>query len=191
MGANPNNSEQNPRPFRWTRKSENAALLIAEGELSDEKIAERVGAGRTTLFEWRRHPDFAARVQAHLDEFRAAVRRRGIAIVENRVRALQDRWERMQRVITERAASPQMQDVPGGRTGLLVHNVKSIGGGVHAERVDLYELDAALLKELRDHEKQAAQELGQWTEKSDVTSDGKAFALLPIRLDGGKEVDGG
>jgi hypothetical protein len=30
-------------------------------------------------------------------------------------------------------------------------------------------LDAALLKELRDLEKHAATELGQWTEKQDVT----------------------
>jgi hypothetical protein len=33
---------------------------------------------------------------------------------------LQNRWDRMRRVIDERAASPAFADVPGGTTGLLV-----------------------------------------------------------------------
>jgi hypothetical protein len=34
--------------------------------------------------------------------------------------------------------------------------------------VEEYEVDTGLLKALLDHEKQAAQELGQWSEKSKV-----------------------
>jgi hypothetical protein len=32
--------------------------------------------------------------------------------------------------------------------------------------VEEYEVDTGLLKELREHEKQAAQELGQWSDKA-------------------------
>ena len=35
--------------------------------------------------------------------------------------------------------------------------------------VEVASLDVGLLKELREHEKQAAQELGQWTEKRELT----------------------
>jgi hypothetical protein len=34
--------------------------------------------------------------------------------------------------------------------------------------VEEYQVDTGLLKELREHEKQAAQELGQWSEKARV-----------------------
>lgn len=158
-------------------KQEAAALLLADDKLSDELIADEVKVDRRTLARWKKIDAFAARVDELLGEIRTSIRQRGISIVENRVRALQDRWDRMKRVIEERGASAEMQSVPGGSTGLLVHNVKSIGGGENAERVDLYEFDAALLKEMREHEKQAAQELGQWTENHDLKSDGKAIAV--------------
>jgi hypothetical protein len=40
-----------------------AAQFIAEGRLTTKKIAEHLGIGRTTLFHWRREPDFAVRVE--------------------------------------------------------------------------------------------------------------------------------
>ena len=41
-----------------------------------------------------------------------------------RVQALQNRWDRMRRVIDERATSPAFANVPGGTTGLLVKDYK-------------------------------------------------------------------
>lgn len=82
----------------------------------------------------------------------------------------------MKRVIEARAE--KYADVPGGNTGLLVHNVKSIGAGVTAERVDLYEFDAALVKELREHERQIAEELGQWKQEWD---DSGSEVLIQMR----------
>lgn len=79
----------------------------------------------------------------------------------------------MQQVIAERAEDIELQDVAGGKTGLIVHNVKGVGKGEDFQLIDLYEVDTGLLKELREHEKQAAQELGQWTEKKDLTTNGQ------------------
>ena len=57
-----------------------------------------------------------------------------------------------------------MADVPGGEaTGLLVRDYK--GKDATAE---VYKVDTALLAELRNHERQAAQELGQWDTKSEA-----------------------
>lgn len=53
----------------------------------------------------------------------------------------------------------------GGKTGLIVHNVKGVGKGDDFQLIDLYEVDTGLLREMREHEKQAAQELGDWTER--------------------------
>lgn len=184
MAKGPNKSELAGTKFKWNVAKEQAALLLAQDELTDEAIADQLGTGRTTLWEWKQRPEFDARVEAHREEWRKRVRKRGIAVAENRVAALQDRWERMKRIIAERGEADIMQDVPGGRTGLLCYTKKSLGAGPMAQVVDEFELDAALLRELREHEKQAAQELGQWTDRQDVTSDGKALEFWTVNPDG-------
>lgn len=151
--------------FKWDETREQAALLIAQDELTDTKIAEKLGVARRTLGGWKENTEFSKRVQNHLNDIRSYIRSHGISIIENRVAALQDRWDRMKRVIAERAESPEMQNVAGGTTGLLVRQLKKIGAGADAEIVEEFVIDAALLKEMREHEKQAAQELGQWSDK--------------------------
>jgi len=136
---------------------------VAEGVLTNAAISERIGITASTLGNWKRRPEFMARVDELLADYRAAVRRRGIAVLERRVDALTDRWTRMQKIIEERAKDADLAEVPGGKTGLLMKVTKTVsatkGGGE-------YTLDIALLKELREHEKQAAQELGQWAEST-------------------------
>jgi hypothetical protein len=62
-----------------------------------------------------------------------------------------------------------MQDVPGGRTGLLVRTIKSIGSGEKATTVEEFAVDTGLLREIRELELQVSKELGQFVEKHDVT----------------------
>lgn len=89
-----------------------------------------------------------------------------------RVKALQDRWDRLRRVIDERATSVEYADAPGGSTGLLAKDYK----GKDATQ-PIYRVDTGLLAELRNHEKQAAQELGQWSEEKEPEGgDGKRFS---------------
>lgn len=71
-----------------------------------------------------------------------------------------------------------MKDVPGGNTGLLVRTTKGIGSGDTFQIVDEYAVDTGLLRELREHEKQAAQELGQWIDKSEVEQTTKAYVTV-------------
>ena len=87
----------------------------------------------------------------------------------------------MTEVIRQRAVN--LKDVPGGgNTGLLVRQVKGIGKGEDFQVVEEYAVDTGLLRELREHEKQAAIELGEWTEKQDVTSGG-ARLTFTLKLD--------
>lgn len=161
----PASMSQNVALFEWTEARLLAAHLVAEGQLSDSEIAVEIGVNRRTVQRWKDHPEFTAKVAEYREALDMAILSKGIANRVRRVEALDSRWQGMKTVIAERGADDAMRDVPGGKTGLLTHDVKMIGGGEFGERVDVYEFDAALMKELREHEKQAAQELGQWEEK--------------------------
>lgn len=167
--------------WEWTDQREEAALLVAEDRLTDEQIGEKVGVDRRTLARWKLVDDFAARVEEHRALWREELKRRGIADRKNRVDALNDRWNRLRQVLDERGADPTMQAVPGGTTGLLVRQVKALGSGEFMQIAEEYAVDTGTLKEIREHEKQAAQELGQWTDKQDVTSGGKPLVVKVLR----------
>lgn len=172
--------------FLWTKPKEIAAQLIAEGELKDAEIAAKkeVNVERQTLWNWRQVPEFAARIEEHLAKIRAVCQRRAISFAERRVERLNRDWLRMQRVIEERAEDPRLAHVPGGTTGLIVHNVKGVGRGDDFQLIDLYEVDTGLLRELRETEKQAAQELGQWVEhKALRNTDGEELESLSLQVE--------
>ena len=152
------------REFQWTAKRIKAAQLLGEGVLSDEKIAAECGITRMQIWRWRKSPEFQARVNEIAAELAAVIRKRGIASAVNRIKALNDRWDRMTRVIEARAVDMK-GEIAGGDTGLMVRQIKISGQQSCYE----YAVDTGLLRELREHEKQAAQELGQWAEKHQVS----------------------
>lgn len=129
-------------------------------------------------------------IRAAIAEYRAAIRTEGIANQQHRVDCLVERHRLMQTIIESRAAryqaatsadSPEAAaaqaakrvfggDVPyEATTGLLVAKESMTGSG---PRIVEYSLDAPLLKAMLEHEKQAAQETGQWVEKGELTGAG-------------------
>lgn len=127
-------------------------------------------------------------VQAEIAAWRKEIREKGIAVVENRLAAQNERWTLLQQVVRERAADPSMAAIPGGTTGLMIRRGKLVkvyeGSEDEAPESDEdevlfsakrsqvvyeYELDTGLLKELRELEKHSAQELGQWAEKHEIS----------------------
>lgn len=168
--------------WRWSAKRFRAATLLAEDELTDNEIAAEVDVCRDTINAWKRVPEFTACIAKLAAEFGERAGRYAIARKTRRIAALDDRWGRMLEVIEERAASPEMEDVPGGRTGLLVRTERSVGSGPAQQIVEEFTVDTGLLRELREHEKQAAQEMGQWIEKQELTGKGGtpiAFIEVP------------
>ena len=165
---------QNVAGFQWTETKEQAAALVARDELTNAEIAATCGITPRTLDRWKAHPAFMTRVTEHHEAYRQAVLEQGIADRVNRVKALNDRWERMQRVIEARSLEYSGVDkeghpvIAGGETGLLVRQIKSIGIGQNNMTVEEYAVDTGLLKEIRETEKQAAQELGQWADRVDI-----------------------
>lgn len=163
--------------FEWTEARVNAAELIAARNLTHQEIADRVGVDRRTLWVWRKREEFASRVEEITEEYRAETRRIGIADKERRLAALNDRWGRLRRVMEERAEDSAVANAPGGTTGLIVRQLKSVGSGDSAMVVEEFSIDTGLLRELREVEKQAAVELGQWNE-APATEASKADEII-------------
>lgn len=162
--------EHRYRPFKWTRVTQSAAQAVADGRESDVEIIARFNVAERTFYNWRKHPDFVARVAGLVERTRLALQERGIAVKENRVDALVARQKLLLQVIAARAI--EHSAAPGGATGLLVMQVKGIGRGLDFERVEEYAVDTGLLHEMREIEKQAAIELGEWEERVTNTIEG-------------------
>jgi len=172
-------------------RQQRAAYLVAEDKQSDRLIAAEVGVTPMTLARWKRRPDFQAAVQQAAADLLAAVKREGLANKQNRMDALNADFARLEQVIAERATDPLMQGIAGGTTGLLVAepmlvkvwdvgNDESDGdesGSLGAKPVEsrivyAYKVDDAVIRRRQELAKQMAIEVGEWSEKRDVTTRG-------------------
>ena len=141
-----------------------------------------------TLQTWSSAFGWQARLEEIAEAEQAAVIRRGISERQNRVDLYDDVVSRIRRLLDARAKDVA-DEVAGGDTGLLVRQVKLVkvyekptspvtddpDELVSAKRDVLvyeYVYDSAPVKDLREYAKQAAQDLGQWTEKQEVEHGG-------------------
>ena len=87
-------------------------------------------------------------------------------------------------VIEERAESPDLADVPGGKTGLVTKTLKGIGSGDDFQVVEIYEVDTGTVKEIRALQEQVAEELGQRVDPTETVDLNKLFErMTPQELD--------
>ena len=159
--------------FKWDKRRARAAQLVADGSLTEDQISAELAIGRATLKCWKNHPIFQERVTEIADETAKALKKQGIRIKETRLAKLNKLVKRIEKVIKGRAAD--MPDVPGGPSGLLVRDYKG-----HLGRA-VYKFDAALVKEFRELLKQAAIELGEWTEKRELS--GPDGGAIPVSIE--------
>ena len=173
-------SDADAKPLTETQLK--AVALVVADDLSDEDIAKAVGVGRSTLARWKKYESFKAACAKTIEESEKTILNVPIAQRRRRVDALQDRWRKMKRVIEARtvmATDDEGRVIPGGDTGLLVKQYRGIGHGESFTMVEEYAVDTGLLREMRELEKQAAQEVGQWIDK-----------LAPVNPDGTAEFTG-
>jgi hypothetical protein len=126
-------------------------------------------------------PAFTERVNEIKTELAAVIRAEGIANKQNRLAAYQQRWNLLERVRQERGDDPTMAEVAGGRTGILVRDIKLVkhidetdpvaGQRTFQKEYETFAVDTPMLKEWREIEKQMAMETGQWEEKTTVKGD--------------------
>lgn len=129
---------------------------------SDPKVAEAFQLNKAAIQNHRtKHlPITLANTIADLDAVATAPIKMALAKQSERLSFQQARYEAMRVILEERGID--MADVPGGRSGMLARTFKQIGSGDSAEKVEEYKVDAALLKEFRELEKQISEELGQY-----------------------------
>jgi hypothetical protein len=148
------------------------ARLVAAGKPATRAYVEagfaESGADQSAC-RLLKKPGVEKRVRELQAEIGAKLDKRTIRDLNERLNEYQTRWDKMRTVTQERAEAPEMQDVPGGRTGLLVRTIKSIGSGEKATTVEEFAVDTGLLREIRELELQVSKELGQFVEKHDVT----------------------
>jgi hypothetical protein len=161
-----------------TKKREKAAQLVAEDCLSDEKIAAEVGIGRSTLARWKIDRRFLTSVETIAAAYAKRALKHGLARKECRLAVLNDLHQRMLQVIEERALSPDLANVPGGKTGLVTKTLKGIGKGDDFQVVEVYEVDTGTIAKICDVQKQVAEELGQWVRRSEVTDMHRLFERM-------------
>lgn len=159
-------------PTTLSARQETAARLIAEDEVSDEKIADAVGVARSTLSRWRQEPAFRQRVTEHIATIREQVLSSGWARVDKRIGLLAKNINRVERIIGENENHPDVIDRPGASTGLIFREVTPGRFG----DVVTYKVATNLLAEQRAALRDLAQQAGQLTEKLDVNFDPTALS---------------
>jgi len=163
---------------KWTRTVERAAHMIAQDHDTDREIATACKISERTLARWKRDTEFVARVEQIVTEYADRALRHGLARRDRRLRELGDIHQKLQQIATERSQDPDLQKAPGGTTGLLVRRVSSVGSGENFRVFPEYELDAALVREMRGVLDQVAEESGQKITKLESKFEGVVSAQV-------------
>ena len=185
-----------PKLTEMLTKKEYAAVLLADDELPDWSIAEKVGVTRQTLHNWKHKPEFAALVGDNVGRIQAGMLKLAIAKKHQRVKALDDLHAKSFAVITARALRYQAklgtddpealaalaakamfgENVPAeAATGLLVEQESVNNSGMKTVN---WSVDTGLMKEIRALQEQAAKELGQWEENVNLKHGGMVRTII-------------
>jgi hypothetical protein len=173
----------------YTKKQHLAASLLADDELSDEQIANEVGITRKTLHNWKQNPEFAALIGDYTGQLQASVLRYAVAKKRKRVEALDLVFHSILEAIAHRTNAMQPDDSPMGHaartfgdrvppeasTGLFAPKTSVTPSG---HIVTDYVFDAPMIRELRETMKQGAQEVGDWTEQSQIEHSGIVRSIV-------------
>lgn len=101
--------EEEEPEWEWTEQRETAALLVAQDDLSDEKIAKKLKIDRRTLTRWKHVKEFRLRVDEHLDEIRRAILRFPISKKIYRVERINRDWEELKKIQRARQKAAREQ----------------------------------------------------------------------------------
>lgn len=167
-----------------------AALLVAQDRLTDIQIAKKAGIGVRTLADWKRKKEFKQEVEAHRKLWQKDIRTRGLADVHHRIRIAVDIEKRLLAAIQARGASEDMQDVPGGKTGMVVKTYKSLKveeenaeGELHLvqKTVPEYKIDYEAARTITGLHEYVATELGQWKTRH-VVEEKREYTEVSIQI---------
>lgn len=162
-----------------SQKQERAAVLLAADELTDKEIAKKIGVGGGCLGRWKKDEAFMTRVKLEIAIMAERALSKGIARRDRRLTRLDTLVNSVDQVLRERGAARDMKGVPGGKTGLITRDYKSIGG----VPIPIYRVDNPSIQSIIDLQKEAAEETGQRVRKSEVAgADGQPLIAPKLVL---------
>jgi hypothetical protein len=162
---------------KLTEKQLRATLMVAEDEKTDEAIAAEVGISRVTLHQWKKKPEFAAEVDAHVEAFKDRALSEGFADKRARLVALNGLAQDLLRDLAE----PATDDTPRG-TYRIEKKISANGEVIEYEVYDKAKTDSfrGLLDDI-------ASEMGDRKTVTELTGkDGEALVLGLVGVDLGK-----
>lgn len=172
---------------RWFQRFEAFRLMGPGRDLTTAYNRERVGGGRKEsadcsgtwrkmagLYRWRERAEawdqyLSGMAGAAAETERLEILNSGFALIHERVRALNALGRKLQREI----------DI---EEHFWLPDVKSIGGGEFAERVDIIRFNSALVEQFRGTLDDIAQEVGGRTQKHDLTTNGKDLPAAVVNV---------
>jgi len=142
----------------------------------------------TTLQQWsskfgwaERATEFDAGWEARKNAERQAVLGYGLSLDYERVNKLLRLADFLESQLYERGATDD--GTPGPYHNVWVPDVKSIGGGEFAERVDIERFNSAILEQYRAVLDDIAKETGGRIKKTDVTIGGNPIPISITKMD--------
>ena len=157
--------------WAWDKTRYKAARMVSLGGLTNDEIGKRLGVSARQIQRWKATPEFAREVDHWVGEWRKRVKESGAAVKEVRLARLNRRLALMDQVVRERAAKLAGK-APGGSTGLVICQLKSIGAGDESQVVEEFLVDTGILREMRLHEEQVAHEMGDWVDRKELSGPG-------------------
>ncbi len=159
--------------------------MLAENVKTEEEIAAEVGVSYRTIVNWRRIPDFQAKIAEHLQTVLKAIEDLGISQQRFRVDQANTRHRLLRQIVAARAEHYKNRpDAPGADTGFLIERTKVFGSGRNIQVTKEFVLDTDLLRELSNLEVQVAKDLGQWVKKAEVSGNPDNPIKFTITIDG-------
>lgn len=174
------------RAWKWDRRKTKAAVLLASGDHNRDKICELVPCDKNTLARWKRVPEFRDRVQEIRDEILDDLVSHGVGNKSRRIRRLNKHWEDLMQVLTTKDLNAKLEGLHGEHGGMLAARrvddweVKDGKRKKITKTIFVFDRDVPrILKEMREIEKAAATEVGDFIQKIQLDpSDGSE----PVRI---------
>jgi Terminase small subunit len=126
-----------------------------------------------------RNDSVSSRVNELWNKLSATTLQLQITDREQRLLALQDRWDRVRQAISARAVGDYAKMM---QTGIVCRKVRVVGSGKNAREIEEYDIDTSAIEALNTVERRAAIETGQEQENVNVTGQisAKSIALSKV-----------
>ena len=157
------------------RHKDEVIALVLDGK-SDPEIAAKYSCRRESVYLFReRHKAELSALMLQVGDMLIGV---ALANKQQRVVDADTDYQRLGQVIEARAADTRY-DEPGYSSGLMVHEVKALGGGENVTFVDQYKVDTAVIAERRALRRAVAEEMDQLPKgNGDTINDNRTQILV-------------